>query len=272
VDKRTISSLVLVVIIAAILVIDNPIVNSIIVVLLSMVGIYEYNKAFKSAGYHPIEWVGYVSSLSIFLMGGYIESETKVILAKILLPILLILMFVYIILKNLKINIVDLAITFLSVAYIPLMFSFIKLITSMQHGKILLVFVLLGAFASDVMAYLIGCKFGKRKLCPVISPKKSVEGSIAGIMGVIISYIVLCLISNNYFNTDFNILYVSILGLVASIGGQFGDLAASSIKRFCNVKDFGSLMPGHGGILDRFDSIMFVAPIVYIFFKVYMGM
>lgn len=270
-EKRTISSLILTLIIAAILVIDNPILNTVIVVLLSIVGIYEYNKAFKQAGYHPIEWVGYISSLSIFLMGGYIDAETKVILAKILLPILLILMFVYIILKNLKINIVDLAITFLSVAYIPLMFSFIKLITDMQHGRILLVFVLLGAFMSDVMAYLIGCKFGKRKLCPVISPKKSVEGSIAGIIGVIISYIVLCLISNNYFNTEFNIIYILLLGLVASIGGQFGDLAASSIKRFCGVKDFGTLMPGHGGILDRFDSIMFVAPIVYIFFKVYMG-
>ena len=84
-----------------------------------------------------------------------------------------------------------------------------------------------------------------------------------GIVGVIISYIVLCLIFNNYFNADFNILYISILGLVASIGGQFGDLAESSIKRFCNIKDFGNLIPGHGGMLDRIDSILLIAPFAY---------
>lgn len=271
VNKRTISSLILTFIIITILVINNSILNTIIVVLLSILGIYEYNKAFKHAGYHPIEWVGYLSSLSIFFIDANIDADTKIVLIKVLLPILVILMFVYIILKNLKVNIIDLAITFLSVAYIPLLFSFIKLIISMEHGRILLIYVLLGAFMSDVMAFLVGSKFGKKKLCPKISPKKTVEGALAGIIGVIISYIALCIISNAYFNTDFNVIYISILGIVASIGGQFGDLAESSIKRFCDIKDSGNLIPGHGGILDRFDSIMFVAPIIYIFFKVYIG-
>lgn len=271
-DKRTISSIILVAIIATILIINNPIIDTILVVTLSVIGIYEYNKAFKSAGYHPIEWVGYISSLSILFMGIGLDAQIKITLAKMLLPILLILMFIYILLKNLKVNIIDLAISFLSIAYIPLMFSFIKLIISMDHGRILIMFVFLGAFASDVMAYLIGCKFGKRKLCPTISPKKTVEGAIAGIVGVIFSYIILAIVANTCFAMNFNYIYIAILGLVASISGQFGDLAASSIKRFCNIKDFGNLMPGHGGILDRCDSIMFVAPIVYIFLKVYMGM
>lgn len=271
-NKRTLSSAILVIIVATILIINNPIVYTVSVMALSFVGIYEYNKAFKTAGYHPIEWVGYTSCLGILLMGVGIDADLKFMLAKILLPILVMLMFIYIIVKNLKVNIIDLAISFLSIAYIPLMFSFIKLILSMNSGRILILFVFFGAFASDVMAYLIGCKFGKRKLCPIISPKKSVEGSIAGIVGVVVSYIVITLITNSFFGTEFNILYICGLAIIASIAGQFGDLAASSIKRFCNIKDFGKLMPGHGGILDRCDSIMFVAPIVYIFFKVYMGM
>jgi phosphatidate cytidylyltransferase len=272
VNKRTISSIVLVVILALILIIDIPIIYTIFVVLLSVFGVYEYNKAFKSAGYHPLEWVGYLGCLCIFLMGNNIEPQVSITLAKVMLPLMLILMFINILLKNLRVNIIDLAISLLSVVYVPFMFSFIKLIFSMEHGRILIMFVFLGAFASDVMAYLIGSKFGKKKLCPVISPKKTVEGSVAGIIGVIISYIVIVLISNHFFGTDFNIIYMSLLAIIVSISGQFGDLAASAIKRYCKIKDFGNIMPGHGGILDRCDSIMFVAPIVYIFFKVYIGM
>lgn len=271
-NKRTISSIIIAVVLITIVAIHNPIVDTIFVVLLSVGGIYEYNKAFKQAGYHPIEWVGYISSLTIFFMGGYIEVQTKLTLAKILIPILIILMFIYIFLKDLKVNIIDLAISFLEVVYIPFMFSFIKLILSMNQGKLLVMFVLFGAFSSDVFAYLVGSRIGKRKLCPTISPKKTVEGSIAGIIGVIVSYIIIAVVGNTNYGTNFNYIYICIFGLVASIVGQFGDLAASSIKRHCNIKDFGNILPGHGGVLDRCDSIMFVAPIVYIFLKVYMGM
>lgn len=270
-NKRTISSIILVIILGAILIVHHPIVYSVLIVLLSMLGVYEYNKAFKSAGFHPIEWVGYVGCFSIFLMGISIDSQIKVMLARVVLPLLLILMFITILLKNLKVTIVDLAISLLSVAYVPFLFSFIKLLSSMEHGRILLLFMFFGAFASDVMAYLIGSRFGKKKLCPTISPKKTIEGSIAGIIGVVVSYLGIVLIANYFFHTNYSVVYLSILAIVVSIAGQFGDLAASSIKRYCHIKDFGSIMPGHGGILDRCDSIMFVAPIIYIFFKVYVG-
>ncbi|MNI47465.1 Phosphatidate cytidylyltransferase [compost metagenome] len=130
----------------------------------------------------------------------------------------------------------------------------------------------MGAFASDTFAYFIGSKFGKTKLCPDISPKKTVEGAIGGILGVMITYCVITYIANTYFMMDFNIIYILLAGVIAGISGQFGDLSASAIKRYCKVKDFGNLMPGHGGILDRFDSILFVAPIIYIFLKLYILM
>ena len=133
-------------------------------------------------------------------------------------------------------------------------------------------FVIMGAFACDTMAYLIGCKFGKRKLCPDVSPKKTIEGSIAGIIGVIIAYIIIYAIAKYGFSIQLNIWLIMLMAIVSGVNGQFGDLAASAIKRFCKIKDFGTIMPGHGGILDRCDSIMFVAPLVYIILKVYMFM
>ena len=142
----------------------------------------------------------------------------------------------------------------------------------MEDGRFYIWLVFLGAFASDTFAFLVGKKFGKTKLCPDISPNKTVEGSIGGIVGVIISYAILTYIGNTWLNLDLNYLYMVIAGVIAGIAGQFGDLSASAIKRYCGVKDFGNLIPGHGGILDRFDSILFVAPVIYMFLKVYIFM
>ncbi len=270
--QRIISSVIYFALLLCILLVDIPIVDTIIVLLISVIAMHEYNKAFKSIGYHPISLISYIGCGFLFLMGDIITYEDKMLIIRIALPALIILLFMYIILKKLKITVVDVALTVFSLLYIPFLFSFIKLILSMPNGRILIWFVLLGAFASDMMAYFIGCKFGKKKICPEISPKKTVEGSIAGIIGVIVSYIVLALIMNNFYDYSINIFLVAFMGLVTSIAGQFGDLSASSIKRYCGIKDFGTIMPGHGGILDRCDSILFVAPIVYMFLKLYLFM
>ncbi|MCX8074483.1 MAG: phosphatidate cytidylyltransferase [Clostridia bacterium] len=270
--KRIISGAIFLALIILIIFVDQPIVDTLIVVGLSVVGIYEYNNAFKKAGYRPISWVGYLGCLTIFTMGGLISDENKVLLTKISIPILVIAIFMYIILTNLKRSIVDVAITVFSLLYIPFMFSFIKLILMMDNSRILVWYIFMGAFATDTFAYFIGSKFGKNKLCPEISPNKTVEGSIGGIIGAVLSYILLTCIANEYFGTNINMLYIIVAGVVAGIAGQFGDLSASAIKRHCKIKDFGNLIPGHGGILDRFDSIIFVAPIVYIFLKLYLYM
>lgn len=267
--KRVISSVIFTVLLVLIMFIDNPIVDSAIIILLSLIGIYEYNKAFKNIGYKPISWVGYLSCFLIFTMGGVISDENKILLIKIAVPALVIIIFMYVIITNFKRTVIDIAITIFSLIYIPFMFSFVKLILIMPLGRVLIWFVFLGAFASDICAYLVGTKFGKTKLCPEISPKKTVEGSIGGIIGVVLSYTVLTYIANRYFGMTLQYGYVLMAGVIAGIAGQFGDLSASAIKRYCNVKDFGNLIPGHGGILDRFDSILFVAPIIYMFLKIY---
>lgn len=270
--KRVITGAVLIALLILILWINIPLVDTIFVLLISLMGMYEYNKAFKSAGYNVVPIVGYISCFAILLMGLNIPADITILICRIAIPSILIVTFIYSILSKLKITIIDVAITVFSIVYIPFLFSFLKLILMMENGRLFIWFVIMGAFACDTFAFLIGYKFGKRKLCPEVSPKKTIEGSIAGILGVIITYIIIYAIARFGLDIYLNIWIVMLMAIVSGIIGQFGDLAASSIKRFCKIKDFGSLMPGHGGILDRCDSIMFVAPIVYMILKVYMFM
>ena len=113
------------------------------------------------------------------------------------------------------------------------------------------------AFLTDTFAYFTGYLFGKHKLIPKVSPKKTVEGSIGGIIGSTVG----CIIFGYLFNLDMTAMVI--IGSIGSIVAQFGDLFASSIKRYVGIKDYGKLIPGHGGVLDRFDSVILVAPFVY---------
>ena len=116
----------------------------------------------------------------------------------------------------------------------------------------------MSAFGTDIFAYLTGKALGKRKLCPSISPKKTVEGSIGGVLGSVL----LCgLYSLFFMPSEFFICVV--IGIAGGVFSQLGDLAASVMKRKIGIKDWGTLIPGHGGVLDRIDSILFVAPLVY---------
>jgi phosphatidate cytidylyltransferase len=267
--KRIISGAVFVALWAAILLINNPLFDTAIVVTLALIATHEYYKAFRNIGYKPISWIGYVGCLALFLMGGIIPEEYKMLLIKIIVPVGLISAFAYMVVGNVKRTILDVAITIFGLLYIPCLFAFLKLILGLrEYSRFYLLYVLFGAVVSDTFAFLVGSKFGKTKLAPDISPNKTVEGSMGGIIGVVISFIIMTIVGNlNGIPGD--VFYWTMVGVAAAIAGQFGDLTASAIKRFCKIKDFGNIMPGHGGILDRFDSLMFVAPIVYIFITLY---
>lgn len=247
----------------------NSLVDSIVITILAMISCYEFFKAFRNKGVNPIQWIGYAGCLAIMLVDNHIPEEYKILIYKMAISVGAVSIFAYMVISKLGKDIRDIAVTVMSLIYIPTLFSFMKRVLMLENGRILLWYVILGAFASDTFAFFVGCKFGKHKLCPTISPKKTVEGSIGGIVGVVISYVILTVVGNVYFNFNMNIVYWVLIAIVASIVGQMGDLTASSIKRYCSIKDFGNLIPGHGGILDRFDSLIFVAPIVYIFIKLY---
>ena len=123
--------------------------------------------------------------------------------------------------------------------------------------------MILASWGSDVFAYFIGKRWGKHKFTK-ISPNKTIEGCVAGVLGAVISAIVYTIAINNIFALGINYLLVAIITIILSLIGQIGDLAASSVKRYCEVKDFGELIPGHGGMLDRIDSVIFILPFAYI--------
>ncbi len=137
---------------------------------------------------------------------------------------------------------------------------------SKVEGIYLLIFSFFASWMTDIFAYFIGSKFGKHKLCPKISPKKSVEGAIGGIAGAVLLNVLLLFVFKKFiFEGEARLSYIDVvlLSIILSVVSMFGDLAASTIKRNFGIKDFGKLLPGHGGIMDRFDSALFVMPVLY---------
>lgn len=143
--------------------------------------------------------------------------------------------------------------------------GFLALAILRHLGLILLIYVLLVVIVTDTFAYFLGIRFGKHKLCPSISPKKSVEGAVSGlVIGGALS--ALFAIFTDLFNLHFSV--VILLSFVLSVIAQIGDLVASKMKRNAEIKDFSNLFPGHGGVLDRFDSWMFTAMFLLLFVRV----
>ena len=131
-----------------------------------------------------------------------------------------------------------------------------------ENGRFLILIPFVLAFLSDTGAYFAGCAFGKHKLAPNISPKKTVEGVIGGVLGAMAGMVLYCVVLQVFFAFRVHYVYALLYGLVGSLGAVFGDLCFSVIKRQTGIKDYGNLIPGHGGILDRFDSMMIVGPLV----------
>ena len=148
---------------------------------------------------------------------------------------------------------------------IPFFFKSMSNIRQMDNGAYLLGIAILVPVITDIAAYFVGKNLGKHKLAPVISPKKTIEGSIGGVAYATAIILLIAMIMQYFGVINVNLKVMVVYILLASIIGQFGDLAMSSIKRIVGIKDYGKLLPGHGGILDRFDSILFVLPYTHIF-------
>lgn len=161
-----------------------------------------------------------------------------------------------------KLRFEKLCVTLVAGLLIPFLFTSLVRIHSQGEGRYLIMMPFLIAFLSDSCAYFVGIALGKHKLAPVISPKKTVEGLIGGVLGAVVGMALYCLVLDMAFDFTVNYGFALIYGLVGSLGAVFGDLCFSVIKRQTGIKDYGNLIPGHGGILDRFDSMMMVGPIV----------
>ena len=150
---------------------------------------------------------------------------------------------------------------FMDFFYVSVMLSFVYLIRNMEHGLVLVLLIFVSSWINDTCAYFVGRALGKHKMAPVLSPKKSIEGLIGGIVGAGVFGAVFGILFDKYVDTmNYAPLLFAVVGALPAV---IGDLAASAIKRNNDIKDYGKLIPGHGGILDRFDSIIFTAPIIY---------
>ena len=163
-----------------------------------------------------------------------------------------------------KYNSEQITMVFFGLIYVSVMISFIYRIRELDNGIWIIWLVFMGSWISDTCAYCVGMLIGKHKLSPKVSPKKSIEGSIGGIVGATLLGALYAYIVKDKLQFGANpVMAFAVISGVSSIISQLGDLAASAIKRNKDVKDYGTLIPGHGGILDRFDSVIFTAPIVY---------
>lgn len=261
--KRILTSLIGFPLVVLVIVFGNASVISFAIMLVAIICMYEYFHVISKIC-KPIKWVGYVSTIIIFLVSILSAEIIKNILL-FSIPVIILILFLHIILTDMKVTFKDVAYTFLGIAYITGFIMFLSLIVTSQSGKLMLGFNLILAWATDVFAYTAGKYLGKHHFSKV-SPKKTVEGCIAGIIGAIIVGIIYMIIANNVGAVNINgiaYIYLGIIILVLSIISQIGDFTASSIKRFADAKDYGNMLPGHGGMLDRIDSVIFIAPFIY---------
>ena len=266
--KRVTSALLGFPLVVIVLILGNKYIVDIFLALVAMLGMQEYFNAVSKES-KPVRWIGYLSCLAIALVHIIPENVPSKIMQSILLitiPAIMLILFLHVIITNMKINFKDMAYTLLGICYIPTFIMFLTMIDKMQNGKILLGYIFIASWGTDVFAYSVGCRFGKHKFSKV-SPKKSIEGCIAGTIGAVVIALIYTFAINSILNLSYSYVLVIIATAILSVVGQVGDFAASSIKRYADIKDYSNLIPGHGGMLDRIDSLMFLAPFAYLVFN-----
>jgi len=261
---RILSGLIGFPLVVALLVLGNQFVIDIAFAIVGVICLYEFYNVFKEKNIKPIKWIGYVVAAILSIIHIVPQSDLYMAI-KFTLPILIIILFIQCIITKMKYNIVDIAVSIFGIIYVVGFIMFIPLIRGLNYGQFYIWYLVFAAWGTDTFAYFVGVAIGKHKFT-LISPKKTVEGSIGGIIGSTLICLIYTYCINKFAGLNLDYMYIIVVSAVLSIFSQIGDLSASSIKRYTNTKDFGNLIPGHGGLLDRIDSLIFIAPIVYLFF------
>lgn len=264
---RLISAGVGIIIGVAILFLDNIFVYCAGICFLSAVAVWELTRAIRCEKFKVLRWASIV-------MGAVFPAAIILPWLKFLiLPLFMayVIVMALIMLKNHKeVSFEQVLACGAAGGLLPTSLSSIVLLRYSQSGEplgiFMVLFILFCAWFGDSGAYFVGTFFGKHKLCPLVSPKKTVEGLVGGVVTVGVVTAITVLIYNSFILTEHQLSYAVLipLSMVTSLVGVVGDLSASVIKREYNVKDFGNIMPGHGGVLDRFDSVILVAPFLYV--------
>ena len=262
---RLISSIVLV-IIAVVTLLSGGYLLAALLLFLSMMAYRELMKACKLSDeakkISKNELIGYIGIAIYYLV--MVFTKEREFLFLVLIMILVAFMFLYVFTFP-KYKTEQIMCSFFNVAYGPLMLSFIYLVRELPYGVYMVWMIFISSWICDTCAYLVGMLIGKHKMAPKLSPKKSIEGAIGGVVGsalvgMLFAYFVVAPVTGDAATT----WIFAIISAIGAVISQVGDLAASAIKRNHEIKDYGKLIPGHGGVMDRFDSVIFTAPIVYL--------
>ncbi len=253
-------------IVVLILVLGNKYVIDIFFSIVAIISIYEYFNAMKQKS-KPIEWIGYLCAIMIAFI--HVIPGFDITWFGLFLPTIVVLLFMQSLFTKMKYNITDISVTIFGICYIILFIMCIPLMIEKLPNKIYLWYLVIAAWGTDSFAYIIGKVFGlgKHKFSK-ISPNKTIEGCISGTIGALIIAIIYTYICNKIYNDSISYVIFGGFTVLLSIMSQIGDFAASSIKRYTGIKDFGDLIPGHGGMLDRIDSVIFIAPLAYLLYMI----
>jgi phosphatidate cytidylyltransferase len=228
-----------------------------IIIIFILGGVWEYNHIVFGNGFkkEKIEGLIFAIIIPLFVFFGNNQHLLAVLAFSVLIVFILFLWSN----KKSTFDVLSVDKVVFGLMYIPFLMSYFISLRMMEKGVLWVLFVLVLAFAGDITALYAGKTFGKHKLIPLISPGKTVEG----VIGLVLGSTGACLIFSYYLLPQVSLIHIAILAFVGSIIGQLGDICESAIKRNYGFKDASSLLPGHGGILDRLDCLIFIAPFVY---------
>jgi phosphatidate cytidylyltransferase len=255
--KRWITGLVIVPVLLIVILFGSESMFCALVILFILGGMWEYNNMVFGNGCTIEKIESLIFALIIPL--GVLLNNNQYLLAIMAFTVLLVFILFLWSIKEATFDFLPAAKVIFGIMYIPFLMSHFVSLRLLDKGERWIIFVLVLAFVGDIVALYVGKYLGKHKLVPLISPGKTVEG----LAGLVIGSTVACLVFSYYFLPEISLMQITILAFVGSIIGQLGDICESAIKRNYGLKDASSLLPGHGGILDRLDFLIFIAPFVY---------
>ncbi|MBQ7376617.1 MAG: phosphatidate cytidylyltransferase [Clostridia bacterium] len=258
--KRIITSIVAVCVLVPVLFLSHTWVFPIAIAIVSVVCLFEMFKCMGLDKKLSVTIPAYLIALLLPTLQRLEIAGTKVIAAAtVLCVVYLVYLFALVVWSHGKFTYNQMAASALTSFYIMLAMNMILFIRDFnEDGQFLYLLIFIGAWMTDIFAYFTGVFFGKHKLIEDVSPKKTIEGSIGGIVFCALSFVALGVVADIFFDRNANLVFLAISGVFISMIAQVGDLIMSVIKRHYGIKDYGKIFPGHGGMLDRFDSILSV--------------
>lgn len=268
--QRVITAIVILLVAIPVCVFSGTVVFPIAMAFVGFMGVYEMLGCMKTGENSliaaPLYGLALICPFAVRYFGEFLRQNAHILILVLLLYSLYLLgVWIFSYQKNQNVDMNPLLASTLVCLYIIGATSSMVIVRDLPFGEYYLYFIFIGAWVTDTFAYFTGMLFGKHKLIPAVSPKKTIEGSVGGTIFCIGFFIGFGALVNSLTASDISLLLVAFAGLVAAIVSQIGDLSMSVIKRTHGVKDYGKIFPGHGGVLDRFDSILAVSIVIAIF-------